>query len=138
MSLSFFLSFPLPLTLAATLFIHRRRLSAPCGHHAGRHRGCCPPCSSRGHHQGGRGHRGAGCHCPSPCPGSLLPPRGGGVEGHRCPSAHAIFVFIGIFPGRGPAARPHHLFDLQRHDHHRTSPLGDRSAQRPSAGEHRS
>jgi hypothetical protein len=42
------------------LFIHRRRFSAPCGHHAGRPRDCCPPCSAQDHHQGGRGCRGVG------------------------------------------------------------------------------
>jgi hypothetical protein len=29
-----------------------------------------------------------------------------------CPSTRAIFSFLGVFPGRGPAARPHRLFDL--------------------------
>jgi hypothetical protein len=51
--------FPLPLTLAAALFI-RRRFSGPCSHHAERHRGHCPPCSTRGHRQGGRGRSCAG------------------------------------------------------------------------------
>jgi hypothetical protein len=46
-------------------------------------------------------------------------------------------VCIGIFPVRGPVARPHHLFDLQRHSRRRTSPSGGCSTQRPSAGEHR-
>jgi hypothetical protein len=120
-----------------TLFIHRHRFSAPCGRHAGRHRGCCPPCSARGHHQGGRGRRGAGRHCPSPRLDRLPPPRGGvqghrlGADGYRCPSARAIFVFIVIFPGRGLTACPHRLSDLRRHGCYRTSPLGDRNAQRP-------
>jgi hypothetical protein len=34
---------------------HHRQFSAPCGHHAGRHQGCCPLCSARGHRQEGRG-----------------------------------------------------------------------------------
>jgi hypothetical protein len=125
------------------LFIHRRRFSTLCGRHVGRHRGYCPPCSARGHHQGGRGHRGAGRHYPSLHPGRLLPPRRGGVQGHRlgvdgyrCSSARTILAFIGIFPGRGPAARPHRLFDIRRHGHRRTSPSGDRSAQRLPAGKH--
>jgi hypothetical protein len=59
-----------------------------------------------------------------------------GADGYRCPSARAILTFIGIFPGRGPATRPHRLFDLRRHGHRRTSPSGGRSAQRPPAGEH--
>jgi hypothetical protein len=37
----------------------------------------------------------------------------------------------------GLAARPHRLFDLRRYGCRQTSPLGGRSAQRPSAGEHR-
>jgi hypothetical protein len=56
-----------------------------------------------------------------------------GADGYRCPSARAILAFIGIFP----ATRPHRLFDLRRHGPRRTSPSGDRSAQRPPAGEHR-
>jgi hypothetical protein len=140
--MSFFL---LPLTLAIALFIHRR-LSAPCGHHARRHRGCCPPYSARSRHQGGRGHRGAGHRCPSPCLGRPPPPRGGGVQGHRlgedgynCLSARVIFVFLAIFLGCGLAARPHHhhLFDLRRHIHRWTSPSGGRSAQCSPAREHR-
>jgi hypothetical protein len=126
-----------------TLFICRRRSSAPCSRHVGRHRGCYPPCSARGHHQGGQGRRGAGRHCPSlrlvrpppPCRG--VQGQRLGTDGYCCPSARAIFAFIGIFPSRGPAAHPHRLFDLQRHSHHRTSPSGGRSAQRPPAGEHR-
>jgi hypothetical protein len=126
-----------------TLFIHRRRLSAPCGRHAGRHRGCCPPCLTRAHHQG---RRGTGRRCPSPHPGRPPPPppHGGGVQGHRlgadgyrCPSTRAIITFIGIFPGRGPAACPHCLFDLRRHGRHRTSPSGSCGAQCPPADEHR-
>jgi hypothetical protein len=58
------------------LFIRRRWFSAPSGRHAGRHRGCCPLRSARGHHQGGRGCRGAGCCYPSPRPGRPPPPRG--------------------------------------------------------------
>jgi hypothetical protein len=74
----------------------RRRFSAPCGHHTGRYRGCCHPCSTRGHRQGGRGHRGAGRRCASLRPGRL-PPRGVqdhhlGADGYNCPSAHAIFA----------------------------------------------
>jgi membrane-associated phospholipid phosphatase len=120
----------------------RRWFSAPCGHHTGRHRGYCPPCSARGHCQGGRGRRGAGHRCASPRPGRPPPPRG--VQGHRlgadgysCPSARAIFVFIVFFLGCGLAARPHRLFDLRRHGRRRTSPSDGCSAQRPSAGEHR-
>jgi hypothetical protein len=57
----------------AVLFIcSRRRFSAPCGHHAERHRGCCPLCSARSHRQGGRGRRGTGRRCPSPRPGRRL------------------------------------------------------------------
>jgi hypothetical protein len=122
------------------LFI-RRRFSAPCGHHAGRHRGCCPLCLARGHHQGGRGRRDAGCRCVLPRPGRPPPPRG--VQGHRlgadgysCPSARAIFIFLVIFPDCGLIARPHHLFDLRRHGRRRTSLSGGCSVQRPSAGEH--
>jgi hypothetical protein len=59
-----------------------------------------------------------------------------GANGYRCPSARDIFAFIVIFPGRGLAARPHRPFELRRHGHHRTLPLDDRSAQRPSSGEH--
>jgi hypothetical protein len=125
----------------SALFIHRR-FSAPCGHHAGRHRGCCPPCSAQGYRQGGRGRRGAGHRCASPRPG-LPPPPQGRVQGHRlgadgycCPSPRAIFVFIVVFPGRGLVARPHRLFDLRRHGRHRISPSGSCSAQRPPAGEH--
>jgi hypothetical protein len=115
-------------TLATVLFIHRR-FSVPCGHHAGRHQGCCPPCLTRGHCQEGRG---AGHHCPSPCPGRRL-----GADGYSFPSACAIFVFIVVFPDRGLAARPHRLFDLRRHGRRQTSPSGGRSAQRPPTGEHR-
>jgi hypothetical protein len=57
-------------------------------------------------------------------------------ESEATPSARAILAFIGIFPGRGPAARPHHLFDLRRHGRHWTSPLGGRSTQYLPAGEH--
>jgi hypothetical protein len=60
-----------------------------------------------------------------------------GADRYSCPSTCVIFVFIVVFPDRGLAARPHRLFDLRRHGHHRTSPSGDRSAQRPPAGEHR-
>jgi hypothetical protein len=60
-----------------------------------------------------------------------------GADGYRCPSARAIFTFIGIFLSRGLAARPHCLFDLRRHGRRRTSPSGGRTAQRPPAGEHR-
>jgi hypothetical protein len=59
-----------------------------------------------------------------------------GADSYCCPSARAIFAFIGIFPGRGLVARPHRLFDLQRHGHRRTSTSGDRIAQRPLAAEH--
>jgi hypothetical protein len=125
------------------LFIHHHRFSAMCGRHVERHRGCCPPCSARGHHQEGRGRRGVGRRYPSPRPGHPPPPRGGGVQGHhlvadgyRYPSACAILAFIGIFPDRGPGARPRCLFNLRRHGRHRTSPSGDRSAQRPPADEH--
>jgi hypothetical protein len=127
-------------TVHAVLFI-RRRFSAPCGHHGGRHRGCCHPCSVRGHHQGGQGRRGAGHRCPSPRLGRPPPPRGVqghclGADGYNCPSACAIFVFIVIFLGRGLVAHPHRLFDLRRHGHRRTSPSSDCSVQRPPAGEH--
>jgi hypothetical protein len=60
-----------------------------------------------------------------------------GADSYNYPSACAVFVFIAIFPGRGLAARPHHLFDLRRHGRRRTSPSGGCSAQRPPAGEHR-
>jgi hypothetical protein len=48
---------------------------------------------------------------PSLCPGCPLPPRGVqghrlGADGYNCPSARAIFVFIIIFPGRGPVVVP--------------------------------
>jgi hypothetical protein len=129
-------------TVHAILFIHRCRFSTPCGHHAGQQRGCCPPCSARGHRQGGRGCRGAGRRCPSPRPGRPPPPRGVqgrrlGADGYSCPSARAIFVFIVVFPGRGLTAHPHRLFDLQRYGRRWTSPSGGRNAQRPPAGEHR-
>jgi hypothetical protein len=127
-----------------TLFICRRRFSALCGHHAEQHRDCCPPCSDRGHPQGGQGRRGAGHRCPYPRPGFSPSPCGGGVQGHRlgadgycCPLACAILAFIGIFPGRGPAARPHRLFDLRRHGRCQTSPSCGRNTQCPPAGEHR-
>jgi hypothetical protein len=74
--------------------------------------------------------------------GRLPPPRGGvhgrllGADGYNYPSTCAIFVFIVVFPGRGLVAPPHCLFDLRRHDRHQTSPSGERSAQRPPAGEH--
>jgi hypothetical protein len=125
------------------LFIRRRRrFSAPCGHHAGQHRGCCPLCSVRAHRQEGRGRRGADRRCPSSRPGRPPPPRGVQsrhlrADGYSCQSTHAIFVFIIIFPSRGLAARPHCLFDLRRHGHRRTSPSGGRNAQRPPAGEQR-
>jgi hypothetical protein len=50
-------------TVHTVLFIHRCWFSTPCDHHAGRHRGRCPPCSARGHRQEGRGCRGAGRRC---------------------------------------------------------------------------
>jgi hypothetical protein len=102
-------------TVHAVLFIHHRRFSTPCGHHAGRHRGCCPPCLARG---GG-------------VQGRCL-----GVDGYSCPSARVIFIFIVVFPGHGLVARPHRLFDLRRYGRRRTSPSGGCSAQRPPAGEH--
>jgi hypothetical protein len=123
--------------------VHPCRFSAPCGHHAGRHQGCCPPCSARGHHQGGCGRRGVDRRYPSSRSGRSPPPRGGvqchrlGADGYSCPSARAIFVFIVIFPGRCLIARPHCLFDLQRHGRRRTSPSGGRNAQCSPAGEHR-
>jgi hypothetical protein len=59
-----------------------------------------------------------------------------GADGYHYPSARAILAFIGIFTSHGPTARPHRLFDLRKHGHRRTSPLGNRSTQRPPAGEH--
>jgi hypothetical protein len=60
-----------------------------------------------------------------------------GADSYSCPSARAIFIFLVIFPGRGLAACPHHLFNLRRHGRRRTKPSGGRSAQRSPAGEHR-
>jgi hypothetical protein len=125
------------------LFIHRCQFSAPCDCQVGQHRGCCPPCSAQDHHQGGQGRRGVDRRCSSPRPGRPPPPRGGvqchrlGADNHRCPSARVIFAFISVFPGHGPAARPHRLFDLRRHGRRRTSPSGGHGAQRPPAVEHR-
>jgi hypothetical protein len=56
-----------PPTLFTQHCLSRRWFSVPCGHHAGRHRDCCPLCSARGHRQG---RRGAGRRCASRPPAS--------------------------------------------------------------------